>query len=417
MTTGTRPLPPDSPVPYFQPIERGHMSEGIPSHIGSLEDVPHGGMQIPPTCANLGETLYLPSGGIEHHPVVPEPDRLSTYTALNDYDTLFEARHGRGAIDNMPKSGEEVIATSSIGIPPVTLSMGMIENPMVRVRPRHTPDSGQLPPNGKEHVSAGVVPSIIGHRVVSPWITGHIIKEGAAIFTDMTETMLTTLNQQMALSCKAQKPEGSLMDNVLMLGQIVGSSNIGEFKTGSQTTNETKNIYPDLYLPVTENYKISNRFYGYMDSISADNNPMVLVELTGLSYRYGTTIYAVGRVDGNMYGKFSMGYRVINERDTVRLQFRPTSLEGEYVYMHPTYVNTLPGTTSMVTPLAKFTPVTQSLQMATMSAALPHVWDIWEPASYEQVRLAYLEGQIKKIDSVKLPSDVPSLEDGNDSQA
>ena len=28
MATGTRSLPTDSPVPYFQPIERGHMSEG-----------------------------------------------------------------------------------------------------------------------------------------------------------------------------------------------------------------------------------------------------------------------------------------------------------------------------------------------------------------------------------------------------
>ena len=64
-----------------------------------------------------------------------------------------------------------------------------------------------------------------------------------------------------------------------------------------------------------------------------DNNPMVLVELTGLSYRYGTTIYAVDRVNGTMYGKFSMGYRVINERATVKPQFRPTSLEGEYVSM------------------------------------------------------------------------------------
>ena len=36
MATGTRSLPTDSPVPYFQPIERGHVSEGIPSDIGSL---------------------------------------------------------------------------------------------------------------------------------------------------------------------------------------------------------------------------------------------------------------------------------------------------------------------------------------------------------------------------------------------
>ena len=113
MATGTRCLPTDSPVPYFQPIERGHVSEGIPNDIGSLEDAPHGGMQIPPHHANLGEIPYLPLGGIEYHPVVSESDRLSTYTGLNNYNTLFEARHGRGAIGNMPKSGEEAIATSS----------------------------------------------------------------------------------------------------------------------------------------------------------------------------------------------------------------------------------------------------------------------------------------------------------------
>ena len=28
MATGTRSLPTDSPIPYFQPIERGYMSEG-----------------------------------------------------------------------------------------------------------------------------------------------------------------------------------------------------------------------------------------------------------------------------------------------------------------------------------------------------------------------------------------------------
>ena len=98
---------------------------------------------------------------------------------------------------------------------------------------------------------------------MSPVGTGHIIGEGAAIFTDMTETMLTALDQQMALSSKAQKPEGSLTDNVLIPGQIVGSSNVGEIKTRSQTTHDTKDIYPDLYLLVTENYRISDRFYGY----------------------------------------------------------------------------------------------------------------------------------------------------------
>ena len=106
MTTGTRSLSTDSPVQYFQPNERGHVSESLPSDIGSPEDMPHGVMQIPPCHANLGEILYLPPGGIEYHPVVSEPDRLSTYTGLDDYNTLFEARHGRGAIENMPKSCE-----------------------------------------------------------------------------------------------------------------------------------------------------------------------------------------------------------------------------------------------------------------------------------------------------------------------
>ena len=48
MASGTRSLPTDSPVPYFQPNERGHVSEGIPGDIGSPEEAPHGGMQIPP---------------------------------------------------------------------------------------------------------------------------------------------------------------------------------------------------------------------------------------------------------------------------------------------------------------------------------------------------------------------------------
>ena len=212
-------------------------------------------------------------------------------------------------------------------------------------------------PLARKNISVGEDPSIIEHRVVSPVSSGHIIGEGAAIFTDMMETMLTTL----ALPSKAQKPEGSLTDNVLTSGQIVGSNKVEEFQTRSQTIYDTKDIYPDLYLPVTENYKISDQFYGYMDSMSADNNPVVLVELMGLSYRYGTTIYPVDRVNGTMYCKFSVGYRVINERATVKHQFRPTSLEDEYTLVQPTYANTLPGTTNIVTPLAKSTPITQAL--------------------------------------------------------
>ena len=39
MATSTRSLPTDSPVPYFQPIERGHMSEGRLSDMDLQEAV------------------------------------------------------------------------------------------------------------------------------------------------------------------------------------------------------------------------------------------------------------------------------------------------------------------------------------------------------------------------------------------
>ena len=80
--------------------------------------------------------------------------------------------------------------------------------------------------------------------------------------------------------------------------------------------------------------------------------------------------------------------------------------------MQPTYVNTLPGTTSMVTPIAKCTPMRQASQMPTIPTVLPHVRDILEPSSNEQARAAYLERQMQGMSSVRLPSSMPSLEDG-----
>ena len=279
---------------------------------------------------------------------------------------------------------------------------------MIGARPRHTPDSRHPPPDQRGHVSVREIQSTTEHRVVSPMSRGHILGEGAAIFTDMTETMLTTLDQQIALSGEAWKPKGSLKSNILIPGQI--SSNIDKSRTIPRTA-KTEDKYPNLYLSFAENYKISNKFCGYMASVSADNNPLILVELTGLSYRYGTTIYAVDRVNGTIYGKFSVGYRVIGERATMELQYRDASLDGVYVPMHPVSVNTLPGTTQMVTPLATSTLITQSSQMPTISDTLPPIRDILEPSSNEQARSTYLERQMRQMDSIKLPSDMPFLED------
>ena len=162
---------------------------------------------------NPWETTELP-GGIGYHPVVSEVDRVSTYTGLDDYDTLFEARHGRGALDHVPKNSEEMVITSSVGITPTTLSAGLMVNPLDKVKPaidiEHT--------SQREHVSMTTDP--LKHRVVSP--SSEIIGEGAAIFTDMMETMLTALDQQMAMSSDAQKLEGIPSGKDATIGQQIG---------------------------------------------------------------------------------------------------------------------------------------------------------------------------------------------------
>ena len=163
-----------------------------------------------------------------------------------------------------------------------------------------------------------------------------------------------------------------------------------ESEAKSVSAVKVEDKYPDLYLPVQGNYNISNKFYGYMDSLSADNNLMIFVELSGLSYRYGTTIYAVDRINGAMYGTFSVGFRVINERATTESQYGVLLLMVLWACtsMH---ASTLPGMTQMVTPLAESTPIIQSSQMPTIPGTMPPVSDILEPTSNEQARSNYLE--------------------------
>ena len=325
MATGTRSLPTDSPVPYFQPIDRGYMSEGSQDGVY----VTH---YVDPS-EHTGNI-----GGTDYHPEIPETDKVSTYTGLDDYHMLFAARHGRGALDPVPRASEQMIMMTSLGITPPVSGTELIKQ-MERVMPAHN----IVHLSHKEQVS--FPRDTLQPRVVSP--SSEIIGEGAAIFTDMTETILNVLDKQVAVSPDPQQTKGlSTGDN-----QIIGTQG-KEPKTSIQ-----KEGYPDLFLPVVENYRISDHFCGYLDSLSADNNPMVLVELNNLSYRYGTSIYAVDRVNGTMYGKFGVRYKSIPEKATVIPQYQQTPVEDEY---RPAYENTLPGITNIATPVAKSTPVTQA---------------------------------------------------------
>ena len=109
--------------------QRGRLSD-----IGLQEAIFAGGMHIPPRQVNPLETIELPDG-IGYHPVASEIDRVSTYTRLDDYDILFEARHGRGALDHVPRKSEEMVITSSMGVTPTTLSVGLMVNPLDKVKP------------------------------------------------------------------------------------------------------------------------------------------------------------------------------------------------------------------------------------------------------------------------------------------
>ena len=114
------------------------------------------------------------------------------------------------------------------------------------------------------------------------------------------------------------------------------------------------------------------------------------------------------RVNGTMYGKFSAGYKIIPEKVTIIPQYQQTPLEDEY---RPTYENTLPGITDIATPMAKSTPVTQASQTAVLTNVPLHERDMVEPVSNEKARTTYVEHQIQDMSSVRLPLNIPSLED------
>ena len=174
MATHTRSLPTDSPVPYIQSVERGYMSEVSQENMFVITYVDPSEHTI---------TTY----GADYHSEVTETDRVSTLTGLDNYDTMFAARHGRGALDPTPKIGKDPILTS-IGIPTPMSGLELF-NPLER----KVLNQGDTHLGQEEQISLmhGVPP------VISP--SSEIIGEGAAIFMDMTEMILDILDKQIAM--------------------------------------------------------------------------------------------------------------------------------------------------------------------------------------------------------------------------
>ena len=165
----------------------------------------------------------------------------------------------------------------------------------------------------------------------------------------MTDTMLKVLDRRMAITAQAWELENSLAENAGALRQ-----------PRQNMTGYIQDTNPDWFLPVMGNPRISEVFYGYSDSLSLDNNPLVLVELKEFAVRYGTPIYAVDRVNGKMYHTFEGSYRLTGERAMLQPPYSfATSLGSESITSQPFYMNTLPGTTSMGITMAESTPMPQ----------------------------------------------------------
>ena len=135
-------------------------------------------------------------GGTDYHSEITEIDRVSTFTGLDDYDTLFAARHGRGALDPVPRVSEQIITTTSLGIPPPITGPELI-NLIEKAMP--APDIAH--PKQRDQVSLSN--EALQPRVVSP--SSAIIGEGAAIFTDMMESILNVLDKQVVMSPGSQQ--------------------------------------------------------------------------------------------------------------------------------------------------------------------------------------------------------------------
>ena len=78
----------------------------------------------------------------------------------------------------------------------------------------------------------------------------------------MTETILNTLDQQMAMSSGVQKLEGLPIGEDMTIRQI-GDDQMDKTQGRAQQTSDPKERYPDLFLPVAENHRISDQFCGY----------------------------------------------------------------------------------------------------------------------------------------------------------
>ena len=88
------------------------------------------------------------------------------------------------------------------------------KDPMIRQISKHIPSGIQSLSSQPDQTAAGEeYQPLVEEDVGPPAGVGHILWEGAAVFTDMTETMLTALDKQMAQPDTVERSVSSLVNN------------------------------------------------------------------------------------------------------------------------------------------------------------------------------------------------------------
>ena len=71
---------------------------------------------------------------------------------------------------------------------------------------------------------------------------------------------------------------------------------------------------PDFYMPDGQGKKLSETFQMFTNEQTPERNPGVIVRLSSLEKKYGTTIYLMDRKSGHLYISDEKGYRQIEEK-------------------------------------------------------------------------------------------------------
>ena len=120
--------------------------------------------------------------------------------------------------------------------------------PITTRAPSRDPMTGQLPTYTTGSVSApssqpGQIPvgtdhqPLMGENAIPPTGTWHILGEGAAVFMDMAEMMLTALDKQMTQLKTVQKPVFPLWIPHMTLTQCLSGGNLDREHLSQELTN------------------------------------------------------------------------------------------------------------------------------------------------------------------------------------